>query len=626
MLEEIERATTSNDGTRTTNATGERVMTLSPAVKLSPAERLLEVAAENTRQRIRKDRESAPAQIQRLLTYLESHLFDPELDASHLKRACNIRDNSIPIYFHDALNLPPYAYIEDCRMQTACRLLCDTDMKIWQIGQLIGYSNLQVFSRAFNRWSGTRPSQFRREEQDRLKAAGGRVLTEAEISREGVNGKRPEADTAVPVIGLEVLRRAVHGNLDKTEADKLAQRLADLYPKSFKEADEVLAAAPPSVRFDPSEWPQVSLDDFRGVEVAERMKAEEVWNELRRRPATEHAVLVSQKIQFRTTALFELLKTKCIEEGRQDRRYGVHLAQLALESIRGIRQDEELVVNLRVRGWANMSNALRLNDDYAGAEQAIVTAEKFLPRSPDPRSEAEYAHLKAALRWSQREIQEALALEEIAVGLFRDIGDSPSVVKALIMKAVLCQAADRPLDGVSYLEEAIPFAVKIGDPYLKSSVYQNLGLLYVDARKFELAAKLMPQVRACCEAVSDAFSWLQCSWLEGYVAQGLGEIEAAEKIFLGIREQCIELGRPTHAGLAALDLCLIYAQQRRAADVFATAKDALSLFHSLRQYDDALAAIQLLEQAVETRNLERAAIEHMKDSFQKLRRNPTVKL
>lgn len=179
-------------------------------------QKLLDRAAAPTLERIRRDREKAPRQIQPLLGYLERHLFDADLDANRLKIACGVRDNTLPIRFHDVLNLPPYGYIEDCRMEVACRLLAETGLKIWQVGQLLGYSTLPVFSRAFHRWSGLRPTkyrhQYRRECERRARQAAGSM-------------KEP--------ISWSTLRRAVSGRLEREEADELARCLGELYPESF---------------------------------------------------------------------------------------------------------------------------------------------------------------------------------------------------------------------------------------------------------------------------------------------------------------------------------------------------------------------------------------------------------
>ena len=183
----------------------------------SSVDHQVEEATAPTLERIRNDRERAPAQIRPLLEYLESHLFDPGLDAKRLKQACGVRDNSLPIYFHQAVSLPPYAYIEDCRMKVACRLLADTDLRVWLIAQRIGYSTLQIFSRAFERWSGVRPSVYRRL-----------------MERRSSNGEAAAAsDTEEPWFRPETVMKAVLGRLEKHEADELARQLRELYPESF---------------------------------------------------------------------------------------------------------------------------------------------------------------------------------------------------------------------------------------------------------------------------------------------------------------------------------------------------------------------------------------------------------
>lgn len=137
----------------------------------------LETAATEIRQEILADREDAPPRLKPLLTYIERHLFEPELDATHLMQACGIRDKSMPTRFHAALGRPPYGYIENCRMETASRLLCNTRLKIWKIATLLGYSEVQVFSRAFKRWSNMRPTEFRRREHmSRLRSRARRPL------------------------------------------------------------------------------------------------------------------------------------------------------------------------------------------------------------------------------------------------------------------------------------------------------------------------------------------------------------------------------------------------------------------------------------------------------------------
>ncbi len=175
---------------------------------------LLKTAAVESLERIRLDRAKAPLRIKPLLAYIEEHLFDPTLDVNHLKRACGVRDNSVPIQFHSAVGRPPHGYIEDRRLESACRLLATTDLKIWQISELLGYSSIQVFSRAFSRWSGQRPTLYRKKARRR---AGGRGTYPADV------------DERV-LLDPKSLDRALAGELAENEARILIERLLRLYP------------------------------------------------------------------------------------------------------------------------------------------------------------------------------------------------------------------------------------------------------------------------------------------------------------------------------------------------------------------------------------------------------------
>lgn len=182
---------------------------------LDDAQSLLERASEPALERIRRDRKRVPPRLQPLLEHLETHLFDPALNVSNLKRACGIRDNSIAILFHAEVGHSPKNYISDRRLETAARLLRDTGLRIWQIGELIGYSSLGVFSKAFNRWAGQRPKTYRRQ-----------------IRRDLGSSQDPRPPLA---IDDDILRRALTGKLEDPEAERLIRRLLELYPALRRE-------------------------------------------------------------------------------------------------------------------------------------------------------------------------------------------------------------------------------------------------------------------------------------------------------------------------------------------------------------------------------------------------------
>lgn len=170
-------------------------------------EDLLAEASKPALECIRKDMMSASPRVARMLGYIEKHLFDRSLNVDHLKKKCGIRDNSIAIVFHREAETPPKQYISQRRLETAARLLQSSNLKVWRIAKLVGFSGGGVFGRAFRRWAGHSPAQYRKLVQP--------------------------LDMAEPSTGMvspEFLDRAVAGQLSRQEAEWLMGRLRALYP------------------------------------------------------------------------------------------------------------------------------------------------------------------------------------------------------------------------------------------------------------------------------------------------------------------------------------------------------------------------------------------------------------
>lgn len=185
-----------------------------PSIAKTPQE-ALQHAARRSLETIRRDMVRASFKILAMLQHLEGHLFDSDLNVRSLKEACGIRDNSIALVFHQELKLSPKAYITERRMETSGRLLIETNLHVWQVAELTGYSTLGVFSKAFNRWAGQRPRAYRLE----MRRLSGQ-------------------DLPTPLLNPEFLRRAVAGSLSAEEAKWLVGRLVELYPGAREDGDD----------------------------------------------------------------------------------------------------------------------------------------------------------------------------------------------------------------------------------------------------------------------------------------------------------------------------------------------------------------------------------------------------
>ena len=135
-----------------------------PSFRDSPPPSVFFEAAEPSLQQIRRDREKTSGSVRQMLEVLEGVLFEPGLSVQTLKKACGIGNNSVTIHFHHALGVPPRTYIEQLRLDVAARLLRGSNLRIWHIAVLVGYSSLGVFSKAFARCVGVRPKPYRQQQ------------------------------------------------------------------------------------------------------------------------------------------------------------------------------------------------------------------------------------------------------------------------------------------------------------------------------------------------------------------------------------------------------------------------------------------------------------------------------
>ena len=64
-----------------------------------------------------------------------------------------------------AFPVSPAQYLLNLRMQKACRLLRDADLRIYEIANLCGYCNELYFSRVFKNANGMTPAAWRKLHQ-----------------------------------------------------------------------------------------------------------------------------------------------------------------------------------------------------------------------------------------------------------------------------------------------------------------------------------------------------------------------------------------------------------------------------------------------------------------------------
>lgn len=606
------------------------------------AQRSLDVAAAKTLARIRTDQRKVNGRLRPLLEHIENHLFDPGLDVNQLKRRCGVRDNSIPIQFHAKLGLPPHAYIEDCRLDTACHLLRDTELKIWQIATMLGYSSIQVFSRAFSRWAKSRPSAYRLSAR-REAATGG--------AQQGVVvDKSMPISVATPGQAVSHLKLALDGELDAKQADRLIRRLLNLYPATGlllerAAAEPRIAAEAPVLTFrarangsNGTNGPRPTLadepirtmplppppgPDYRRLltlEEIEGARAAALWDQIRDLPQDEMRTAIQQSGQWETGALFEVIRQGGLKQGRGDRKRGIEISELLLQvpDDVGHHKSQSRECLRKASAWTWIGNARRLNWDFAGAEEAFDVAGTFLSEETDaPSHKGDLALVRSNLRMFQRSYPEALDLAAEARDFYRLAERPEQSARALAQRASVLKELGRIQESIEDAKEALSAFVQANNTHMTLVSYSILGRCYADDRQHEEALAILSKAREAAKGYSDTEYLLKFAWLEADVVMQAGEVRRGELLYADVIEAFIQNGRPGDAASAALELACHQWTNGNDAAVAKLLQNVLPAFERLQMKQDAIAALKLLEQTASRAALSKAIFDSVRKEIER---------
>jgi AraC family transcriptional regulator len=97
--------------------------------------------------------------------YIEQHLAE-EISILALANLAKLSTHHFARAFRHSFGLPPHRYHMIRRMNRARDLLLRSTLPVTQIGVQIGFRETSSFTRAYRRYSGITPSEFRRQQLD----------------------------------------------------------------------------------------------------------------------------------------------------------------------------------------------------------------------------------------------------------------------------------------------------------------------------------------------------------------------------------------------------------------------------------------------------------------------------
>lgn len=287
----------------------------------------------------------------------------------------------------------------------------------------------------------------------------------------------------------------------------------------------------------------------------------------------------------------------------EDPRSMLRLAVAAATVAERVAGERRQTIDLRALAWAELANALRVNDDLAQAERMMRRAEEARRRGTgDEVVLARVLDLTASLRASQRRFDEALALLDRLRGLHAARGDRHGAGRALVKKGIYVGYDGRPAEAIELLRQAYGEIDRQREPGLARSAADGLVHALIDLGRYEEARLLLWQGRPLYAADGNRQNRRKLCWLEGRVHAGLGELDQAEAALSGVRAGFERDRLPYNAALVSLDLGGVLLRRERWAEARLVIADALAAFRALGIRRETMGALASLAECVRSQH------------------------
>ncbi len=99
--------------------------------------------------------------IENIIAFIDENYDDPNLSLISIAQSMRLTESYISSFFKQYQGTNIHSYIEKKRMEKAAALLKGTDLTATEIGDRIGYNNINTFYKAFKRYYGVTPKEYR---------------------------------------------------------------------------------------------------------------------------------------------------------------------------------------------------------------------------------------------------------------------------------------------------------------------------------------------------------------------------------------------------------------------------------------------------------------------------------
>jgi tetratricopeptide (TPR) repeat protein len=344
-------------------------------------------------------------------------------------------------------------------------------------------------------------------------------------------------------------------------------------------------------------WLKAALDAMTDGEVA--------WRELLLLPPEKRLLkaLNLPRCQTLAVVLAGLASTRDAwqrDAAEAERR--VELAICLLRQLEPAEYGRERLWDVAGRAFAYRANCRRILERYRHAMEDFARAERALGRgSGDPLEWAQLHSLRGSLLAELRHFEAARASFGLAASLYGRLDQKEPAAQLRLNIAYVLWASGKAREAAKILQQLLQRSeAKEFAPKLLLMAHNNLCVYLADGGRALEARTWLTRARRVVRQYGSRVDEMRTVWTAAIVDHRLGDLEPAERGYR--RAQEFFLGKKLYydAALASLDLARLLLEQRRTADVKELAAAMVPIFAAHEVDREAVAALMLFCQAVES--------------------------
>lgn len=332
-----------------------------------------------------------------------------------------------------------------------------------------------------------------------------------------------------------------------------------------------------------------------------RREAEELWASLKTATRQERRDLVALFPEFQSWALAVRVCEASIRAAADKTEVALELADLAMYIAERVPGEEGW--RSRVKGYASahVANALRVSNDFAGADEAFARAWELwragTVADSDLVPEWRMLDLEASLRREQHRFSEALELLDRAGSAHR--GNPADAGRLLLQKEHVFEQMGDVQSALAVLAEAASFIEAAEDPRLLFALLFKKANNLCHLERYAEAFGLLPQVHELAVRLGNGLDLIRVVWLAARVAAGQGRKEEAIAGLEQVRRDFTVRQLPYDAARSSLELAVLWLEAGHTAEVRELAFAMTWIFKAQGIHREALAALFLFYDAAQ---------------------------